>query len=397
MRTGFGISRLLHRLRAASRRRAATQCAPEAWFDRFEARRCAPPRPAFLRPRCYRDDTRPHGRLPGDSRSAAYDAFMFGWADSNWLRVVGYLFVAALCFVGARREDGESEGSWPPFWVLTGALFVVMAIGRAGDIADLVTNALRERAVEGGWYTFTAARTGTRRRGSWIHVVRRRHGGMLAGTGTQAPIPADDRDRAHPRCLRRDQSCLPPPDRRHPPQPANGGRPVRDRHRVCAPVRRRRVRVVDAHSARPSRDQRSGEGGTCRLATRRARASAKERQRRVTLVCGVVCRPVGRARKQGGVAVTLASSFWTWTLIADCLRRRLHGRLLARTTARRCQGGTVATAMARDVRSATPRGLRRRQPTGYTPRRLPAKQCRLLGQRGSGPCLNGGAQRWQLE
>ena len=54
--------------------------------------------------------------------------------------------------MGARREDRESEGSWPPFWLLTGALFVVMAIGRAGDIADLVTNALRERAVEGGWY-----------------------------------------------------------------------------------------------------------------------------------------------------------------------------------------------------------------------------------------------------
>jgi hypothetical protein len=77
---------------------------------------------------------------------------MFGSADSNWLRAVSYLVVAGLCFVAAWREDGESEGSWPPFWVLTGALFGVMAIGRAGDVADAVTNALRTRAVAGGWY-----------------------------------------------------------------------------------------------------------------------------------------------------------------------------------------------------------------------------------------------------
>ena len=77
---------------------------------------------------------------------------MFEWADSDWLRVAGYVIVAGLCFAAAWREDRESEGSWPPFWFLTGALFVVMAIGRAGDVADVVTNALRERAVEGGWY-----------------------------------------------------------------------------------------------------------------------------------------------------------------------------------------------------------------------------------------------------
>jgi hypothetical protein len=60
--------------------------------------------------------------------------------------------VAGLCFLGARREDREAAGSWPPFWLLTGALLVVMAIGRAGDIADVLTDALRERAVAGGWY-----------------------------------------------------------------------------------------------------------------------------------------------------------------------------------------------------------------------------------------------------
>jgi hypothetical protein len=36
---------------------------------------------------------------------------MFGWADSDWIRVVGCVIVAVLYFVAARREDGESEGS----------------------------------------------------------------------------------------------------------------------------------------------------------------------------------------------------------------------------------------------------------------------------------------------
>ena len=77
---------------------------------------------------------------------------MFDWADSNWLRVVGYVAVAALCFIAVKREDPQAEGSWPPFWLLTGALFIVMAAGRAGDIAELMTNLLRERAVAEGWY-----------------------------------------------------------------------------------------------------------------------------------------------------------------------------------------------------------------------------------------------------
>lgn len=74
------------------------------------------------------------------------------WADSNWLRICGYLIVAILCFVAARREDRDAPGSWPPFWILTGVLFVFMAIGRAGDIADVMTEAMRQRAVNEGWY-----------------------------------------------------------------------------------------------------------------------------------------------------------------------------------------------------------------------------------------------------
>ena len=68
------------------------------------------------------------------------------------MRVCGYVVVAVLCFVAARREKPESPGSWPPFWILTGALFVIMALGRAGDVADLMTDTLRQRAVSQGWY-----------------------------------------------------------------------------------------------------------------------------------------------------------------------------------------------------------------------------------------------------
>jgi hypothetical protein len=77
---------------------------------------------------------------------------MLSWADANWLRVCGYLLVAVLCFAAARREDSDAPGSWPPFWILTGALFIVMALGRAGDVADLMTDTLRQRAVDEGWY-----------------------------------------------------------------------------------------------------------------------------------------------------------------------------------------------------------------------------------------------------
>lgn len=74
------------------------------------------------------------------------------WADSNWLRAGGYLIVAALALWAGRREDPRSAGSWPPFWWLTAGLFTVMAVGRAGNVADLITDMFRDRAVDEGWY-----------------------------------------------------------------------------------------------------------------------------------------------------------------------------------------------------------------------------------------------------
>src|SRR5215203_3829283 len=91
-------------------------------------------------------------RLQPGSRRRGYDSPILSWADTNWLRVCGYVVVAVLCFIAAHRENAGSPGAWPPFWILTGVLFLVMAIGRAGDVADLMTDSLRERAVSEGWY-----------------------------------------------------------------------------------------------------------------------------------------------------------------------------------------------------------------------------------------------------
>lgn len=82
---------------------------------------------------------------------------MFGWADANWLRVCGYVSVAVLAVVAARRGRGHPAETWKPFWVLTGGLFVVMALGRVGAVSDFLTTRVRELARSEGWY---AARHG---------------------------------------------------------------------------------------------------------------------------------------------------------------------------------------------------------------------------------------------
>lgn len=76
-------------------------------------------------------------------------------ADSNWIRVGGYLLVAALTQVALWRQGrraASADGVWPPFWLLTGVLLVVMAIARAGSIGDVIGDLGRERALNSGWY-----------------------------------------------------------------------------------------------------------------------------------------------------------------------------------------------------------------------------------------------------
>jgi hypothetical protein len=76
-------------------------------------------------------------------------------ADSNITRVVAYLLVTSTCcLAGARelRSDRREVNLWPPFWFLTAAVFVVMAVGRATALADVVADVGRREAIAAGWY-----------------------------------------------------------------------------------------------------------------------------------------------------------------------------------------------------------------------------------------------------
>ncbi len=75
--------------------------------------------------------------------------------DSNLVRVGAYLVAAALTMVALRRERDRAaavDGVWPPFWVLTCGLLVVMAIGRAGGVGDAISAFGRREFVDDGWY-----------------------------------------------------------------------------------------------------------------------------------------------------------------------------------------------------------------------------------------------------
>lgn len=75
-------------------------------------------------------------------------------ADSNWIRIGGYLLVACLALVARHREGRRGSGGdpWPPFWVWTASLLVVMAIGRVGGVADAIADVGRGEARDQGWY-----------------------------------------------------------------------------------------------------------------------------------------------------------------------------------------------------------------------------------------------------
>jgi hypothetical protein len=78
-----------------------------------------------------------------------------GWLDSNAVRALGYLAVAVAAYVAGRREQRRAQTNsalWPTFWFLTAGLFLVMALGRAGNVAQFVAELGREEAVATGWY-----------------------------------------------------------------------------------------------------------------------------------------------------------------------------------------------------------------------------------------------------
>jgi hypothetical protein len=80
---------------------------------------------------------------------------VLGWFDSEGVRVAAYLLataVALVTWVRERRHARNNSTLWPTFWLLTAAIFLVMAIGRAIDLGDLLTRIGRDQAYAQGWY-----------------------------------------------------------------------------------------------------------------------------------------------------------------------------------------------------------------------------------------------------
>jgi hypothetical protein len=77
---------------------------------------------------------------------------MLTWADQNWMRTIAYLVVGGLCLLAGRREPNGNLSRWRPFWPLTATIFVIMALGRAGGLAEWIIGRFRGEAYEAGWY-----------------------------------------------------------------------------------------------------------------------------------------------------------------------------------------------------------------------------------------------------
>lgn len=76
--------------------------------------------------------------------------------DSNALRVVAYGLVALLAVSWGVRERRwiavHHVDWWPFYWFMSAALLVVIGVGRAGALGDLISEIGREQARSNGWY-----------------------------------------------------------------------------------------------------------------------------------------------------------------------------------------------------------------------------------------------------
>ena len=81
---------------------------------------------------------------------------MSTWVDSTAFVVVLYALAGttALLLGVIERQRGNAAGPrlWPTFWFATGGLLLTMALGRASNVSDLLTDLGRERARSDGWY-----------------------------------------------------------------------------------------------------------------------------------------------------------------------------------------------------------------------------------------------------
>jgi hypothetical protein len=76
--------------------------------------------------------------------------------NSNGLRVLAYVLAAATCLLAWQREQQAASASrpnlWPPFWLLSAAMLLAMALARSTELIALVTDLLRDEAQASGWY-----------------------------------------------------------------------------------------------------------------------------------------------------------------------------------------------------------------------------------------------------
>lgn len=80
---------------------------------------------------------------------------MSSWLDSTACAVAlyGLAGVTALVLdVAERRRGAANPRRWPTFWFATGGPLLLMAVGRASNVSDLLTDIGREQARSGGWY-----------------------------------------------------------------------------------------------------------------------------------------------------------------------------------------------------------------------------------------------------
>ena len=78
------------------------------------------------------------------------------WADSTAFIVALYAIAGAtalLIGVAERRRSHTTDPRfWPPFWFSVAAFLLLLAVGRASNVSDLLTDLGREQARSGGWY-----------------------------------------------------------------------------------------------------------------------------------------------------------------------------------------------------------------------------------------------------
>lgn len=80
---------------------------------------------------------------------------MLRWADSNDLRMLGYLVAATAAFMAAagdRHDARVRKDAWPAFWLVTGSLMLAMGLGRAVDLGGWISGLGRHEATSRGWY-----------------------------------------------------------------------------------------------------------------------------------------------------------------------------------------------------------------------------------------------------